>query len=198
MNKAIALIRSAVAASDNLLDIGAAVAENPDLFGDRDRFIVRAAAQIGQSVKVGASGEFFWAEIVDRTENGVFFGRVDSNLIQTDMHGLRRDDIIVFGPEHIRVVEDDERFPKPSGFQKCLIMLMPEDGGPMQYNDPMGGDYMTVQEFRESVECGAFIDYDGYGYAVARGDIADTSEQILPSTVERIPEEATHIIWFNK
>lgn len=215
MNKAIALIRSAVAQSDNLMDFDAFIREdafNANLFLDRDRFVVRASAKVGQSVKVGSAGEYFWVEIVDRTDAGVFVGRVDNDLRQTEMHGLKRDDIVVFGPEHIRVVENDERFPAPVVFDKPLIMLIPmgksvtnpdEEVGSaltgMKYADPMGGEYMTVEEFRQGIEDTSLTDDDGFAYAVGRGgDIACTSETFTPSQVERLPEGTSHIIWFNK
>lgn len=55
---------------------------------------------------------------------------------------------------------------------------------------------MTVEEFRESVEDGMFIDYDGFGYAARNGMSAN--DPIYPSEVDKIPEDATHIVWFNR
>lgn len=58
-------------------------------------------------------------------------------------------------------------------------------------------DVYTVKEFNEFCECGAFIDYDGFGHPV-KDSLADYSIDIFPSSLEDIPEDATHIIWFNR
>ena len=59
-------------------------------------------------------------------------------------------------------------------------------------------DVFTVTDFLEMVSCGGFIDYDGYGYPV-KDDLYDKSIIIRPSNVnEVLPEDATHIIWFNR
>ena len=58
-------------------------------------------------------------------------------------------------------------------------------------------DVYTVEEFRDCCEVGAFIDYDGFGYPV-KNSLADNSITIVPSRLEEIPEDATHIIWFNR
>jgi hypothetical protein len=69
----------------------------------------------------------------------------------------------------------------------------------MKYNVdlPPYGDLMSVDEFSASCDCGGFIDYDGYGYAV-RDQKMDNRHQIYPSMVKMIPSDATHILWFNK
>lgn len=59
------------------------------------------------------------------------------------------------------------------------------------------GELMTVDDFRQQVRISAFIDYDGYGHPVRDGKM-DRSIDILPSKIEAIPEDATHILWFNK
>ncbi len=58
-------------------------------------------------------------------------------------------------------------------------------------------DVYTVEEFKKAVECNAFIDYDGYGYPV-KNKLADPKIIILPSKIDQIPEDATHIVWFNR
>jgi len=58
-------------------------------------------------------------------------------------------------------------------------------------------DVYTVEEFKQYCESKAFIDYDGFGYPV-KDRKADESIHIKPSTLEDIPEDATHIIWFNR
>lgn len=59
------------------------------------------------------------------------------------------------------------------------------------------GDLMTIDRFKEAVEGGSFIDYDGFGHAV-RGDEVDESRYYYPSEVAEIPEDVTHVLWFNR
>lgn len=58
-------------------------------------------------------------------------------------------------------------------------------------------DVYTVEEFKNFVKAGAFIDYDGYGYPV-KDSKADPSIAILPSRLSDIPADATHVVWFNR
>jgi len=58
------------------------------------------------------------------------------------------------------------------------------------------GDLMTVEEFKEAVKLGSFTDYDGCGQPCRNGMMSIMV--IMPSTIEEIPEDATHIQWFNK
>lgn len=62
---------------------------------------------------------------------------------------------------------------------------------------PEYGDVMPVSEFKDAVHAGVFIDYDGHGYPAQDG-VMNRDIKILPSTVANIPEDATHIIWFNR
>lgn len=55
---------------------------------------------------------------------------------------------------------------------------------------------LTVEEFVEDCETGLFMDYDGFGNPVKDGKMA--RDKIYPSGLERIPDDATHIAWFNK
>lgn len=75
--------------------------------------------------------------------------------------------------------------------------------------DEEAGELMTVAEYLGCVLMGGFIDYDGFGYAVKDGKVARTNlwgdnqkdaiDPIKPSKgVTCIPEDATHIIWFNR
>ncbi len=66
-----------------------------------------------------------------------------------------------------------------------------------KHSIPDYGDLMTVEEFREAVKIGAFTDYDGHGIAAKNG-MCSRERHIYPSTVDQIPEDATHIVWFNK
>ena len=57
---------------------------------------------------------------------------------------------------------------------------------------------MTLQEFIECVEMGAFIDYDGYGvYATDEGV---THIEVYPSSVLRgwVRDEFPYVCWFNR
>lgn len=58
-------------------------------------------------------------------------------------------------------------------------------------------DVYTVQEFKDCCEDGGFIDYDGYGHPV-RDNKSDNSIYIKPSELQNIPDDATHIVWFNR
>ena len=59
------------------------------------------------------------------------------------------------------------------------------------------GDLMPVDEFIAACKMGAFIDYDGYGHAVKDG-LYDPSRNIKPSYLKNIPDDATHIFWYNR
>jgi hypothetical protein len=58
-------------------------------------------------------------------------------------------------------------------------------------------DVYTVEEFKERTRSGMFIDYDGHGYPV-KNSTANTGIIIRPSKINDIPEDATHIVWFNR
>jgi hypothetical protein len=58
-------------------------------------------------------------------------------------------------------------------------------------------DVYTIQEFKACCDHGAFIDYDGFGFPV-KDKMADPGIEIKPSKLQDIPEDATHIVWFNR
>lgn len=58
-------------------------------------------------------------------------------------------------------------------------------------------DVYTVEEFKDICKAGGFIDYDGYGYPV-KDSMSNPSIVIMPSKLHEIPEDATHIVWFNR
>lgn len=59
-------------------------------------------------------------------------------------------------------------------------------------------DVYTIAEFLENVESGGFIDYDGHGHPV-KDKMANSSIIIKPSKCPQcIPDDATHIVWYNK
>lgn len=65
------------------------------------------------------------------------------------------------------------------------------------YKDDVNfGDIMTVEAFKSAVEDGSFIDYDGFAHpAIVK---QDSTKNIWPSRIEQLPEDATHVVWFNK
>ena len=67
-----------------------------------------------------------------------------------------------------------------------------------QYIDtiPDYGELMTIAEFSQSCESGFFIDYDGFGHPVKDGKMANIT--IVPSRLDLLPPDATHIVWFNR
>jgi hypothetical protein len=73
------------------------------------------------------------------------------------------------------------------------------DGPAPTYNVkiPDYGDVMTVEEWRACVESGYFIDDDGIGAPAKDGMMMDDRDA-FPSGIDDIPEDATHIVWFNK
>lgn len=59
------------------------------------------------------------------------------------------------------------------------------------------GVIMSLEEYLQSVECGGFIDYDGWGYPIYEDGLVE-SEPTCPSKVDEIPEGTVKIIWFNR
>lgn len=65
------------------------------------------------------------------------------------------------------------------------------------YENCEDDDVYTVEEFIKCCEVGAFIDYDGHGYPV-KDNLADRSILIYPSNLKKIPNDSTHIVWYNR
>ena len=67
----------------------------------------------------------------------------------------------------------------------------------MKYNRPLPGygDLMTVAEYRENVESGCLMDYDGHGHPVKDNMLAI---HFISPDFDNIPADATHILWFNR
>jgi len=63
-------------------------------------------------------------------------------------------------------------------------------------NLPAYGDLMTVANWLEFVNSGDFSDYDGVGHPVKDGKMCKT--RIYPSIADQLPEDATHVLWFNR
>jgi hypothetical protein len=76
------------------------------------------------------------------------------------------------------------------------------------YTTPIDPDdhVMTVAEYLDNVDCGLFIDDDGMGDVardglVSEARMGDTGwpDWIRPSDRDRfIPEDATHVVWYNR
>lgn len=58
-------------------------------------------------------------------------------------------------------------------------------------------EIQDIKEFKEACAAGLFIDSDGFGYPVKDG-MANPSICITPSELHKIPENATHILWYNQ
>lgn len=71
---------------------------------------------------------------------------------------------------------------------------------PIQWNTTIEGhtgDLIDIKSFMESCESNFFMDYDGMGHMVKDGKIIDP-KWIWPSTRHTIPEDVTHILWYNR
>lgn len=68
-----------------------------------------------------------------------------------------------------------------------------------QYNKslPEYGDLYLVKKFRQWCGDSQLIDYDGDGHPVKDG-LMNSKILIKPSKYEEIPEDATHLMWFNR
>jgi len=62
---------------------------------------------------------------------------------------------------------------------------------------PDYGDLIEVGEFIDCCKGGGFIDYDGGGWPVKDGWMSNDI-RIKPSQREFVPEDCTHIMWFNR
>jgi len=68
-----------------------------------------------------------------------------------------------------------------------------------RYNDaPHGfGEIISVRRFRKRVKDGDFTDNDGHGRPMFHKKL-DSGCLVLASKLDAIPEDATHIQWYNK
>lgn len=55
----------------------------------------------------------------------------------------------------------------------------------------------TVEEFVEYCQDGLFIDYDGFGHPI-KDKLINPDICIYPSKLNKIPDDATHIVWYNR
>lgn len=65
---------------------------------------------------------------------------------------------------------------------------------------PEYGDIMTMEDFKEHVSCGGFIDYDGYGDYATKDK--SSNKNISPSDIKLgyvlDDPKFTHVIWYNR
>lgn len=59
-------------------------------------------------------------------------------------------------------------------------------------------DHMTLEHFQELVECGGFIDYDGYG--VYASENKKSNKTVVPSDLENggFDKRYSHVVWYNR
>lgn len=100
-------------------------------------------------------------------------------------------------PEDLKQIMDDINM----GIQETVLDWMKikaeEDG--LEFGDiPNYGDHMTMKDWLDAVEFGAFIDYDGHGELATINQVSNIL--IFPSEAKnyKFPEWATHIVWYNK
>lgn len=58
---------------------------------------------------------------------------------------------------------------------------------------PTYGDLIPLAEWRANVKCGGFIEDDGMGHYAKDGFMAPDTNVFVD-----LPEDATHVMWFNK
>jgi len=72
------------------------------------------------------------------------------------------------------------------------------------WGDEFDSMFMTIEDFTDACEEGAFVDYDGHGQWVIGDQLVGMSDVIhgaaMPSKVltGQIPEGTTHVMWYNK
>jgi hypothetical protein len=63
---------------------------------------------------------------------------------------------------------------------------------------PDYGYKFTLEEFREAVERGMFIDWDGSGYYATETEMSELRARPSAIRVGEIERDFTHVVWFNK
>ena len=57
-------------------------------------------------------------------------------------------------------------------------------------------DKMTVRKFKQYVRGGMLTDYDGFGVPYRYDE--KLKGRVYPSTLDYIPDNCTHVVWYNK
>lgn len=68
----------------------------------------------------------------------------------------------------------------------------------IEYGKEWKGDLFTLEEFKNEVEGGLFIDDDGYGYYATETTKSDIYVYPSDFTENIYRDDFTHIIWFNR
>jgi len=63
-------------------------------------------------------------------------------------------------------------------------------------NIPDYGDHMPIEEFKECVESGGFIDDDGHGYLATATFMSREYADLY--NLDEVDPMYTHVVWFNK
>ena len=82
---------------------------------------------------------------------------------------------------------------EPETFHLEMLSEVSADISDEEYEDHLGVDIMTVQDFLEHVGLGYLIPYDGS--AIIRGG---TKDEEYWDWETPIPDDATHIEWYNR
>jgi hypothetical protein len=85
-------------------------------------------------------------------------------------------------------------------FQDIWTVIRANPAGEYTRPTPDYGDIMTVDEWLDCVRNGSFVDYDGSGGAarMVKGKLAMETRYIYPSACDKLPSDATHVVWFNR
>lgn len=76
-----------------------------------------------------------------------------------------------------------------------------EEIKPIEFTDkkvPKYGTLLTMEEFIDSCRCGAFIDYDGYGYYATATMETNIIVRPMHYHEDRLRKEFTHVMWYNR
>ena len=110
----------------------------------------------------------------------------------------RMSDLALEKQEEMSEQELDELEAEYAEYAEAETTLLDLDG------NSHSGALFTVQEFKEMSEEGSLIDYDGHGDMVENGVVVTPREPgkfpewVLPSQANELPENVTHILWYNK
>ena len=64
---------------------------------------------------------------------------------------------------------------------------------------PINGDLMTITDFIHQCQCGALIDYDGYGNYSTENMVSDIKvwpSKLLSKGIRK--GKFTHVLWYNR
>ena len=90
----------------------------------------------------------------------------------------------------------------PVRYTKRVKFTSTNNYGSGPYNED---DVYTIAEFNALCQDGSFIDYDGFGNPVANVNpngepvyCCDVNWIVSPSRYTNVPDDATHIVWYNR